>query len=796
MVKNYLRVAVRNLLRQKEYSAINILGLAVGMACCILILLFIQYEFSYDRHHTRADRIYRVLRKERAADGSFYYSRFTLGLLAEKLQADFPEVELAVRTFNRRMWVNRGDRGFTQSVCMADAQIVDIFDFPLVRGDRTGLRLPSSAFITQDLAEKLFGDADPMGQVISIDYKWLKGDFTVTGVMENPPETSSYGIKFDVLTASIPPSDFKTYIWENWQPQSTFHPFRTYVLLAEGASRGMLEQKLPGFVERHMDEEVKDNSYHLQAVTRVHLYSDVDFGAPHSTYGDIRTLYAFALVGLLILLIACVNFMNLATARSAGRAREVGLRKVVGARQGQLIGQFLGEAMLVSVLALGLALGLVKLLLPFWSGFLEKTITLDLGHTIGLPMALVGITLFVGLAAGSYPAFFLASFQPAEVLKGGQKTGSGRAWLRKGLVVFQFAISVVLIIATLVSYQQTEYIRNKDLGFNKEQMVVTRIFQADRSLKERFEAVKQAFLQHPNVLKGTAALNPPGYGNKADQLDLRPEGGRDEIWKMYYLAVDSDYPDVYELEFVEGRGFGGVSGEAVVLNETAVRQLGWTSAVGKQVDFWQNSWPVVGVVKDFHNRSLYQSIGPVVLVNRGNYQSLSLRIRGDNVPETMAFLEQTWKQFLPNRPFSYAFLDELYEMRYRSVMILRQAFIGFSLLAIFVACMGLFGLISYTAEQRTKEIGVRKVLGATVGQLVLLVSKDFLKLVGVANLIAWPVAYVAMQRWLEEFAYRIDLGVGVFVVGGVLAMGIAMGTVSYQAAKAARANPVDALRYE
>ena len=795
MLTNYLRVALRNLLRQKEYSAINVLGLSVGMACCILIILLIRYEFSYDLHQSKADRIYKVLWRKRGVDGEFYNSRFTLGPLAERLMADYPEIEQGVRSFNRRMWVSHGNNGFTQSVCLVDAQYTDIFDVPLVRGDGRGLLTPNSIFITEKLSRTLFGDADPLGQVISIDYKWLQGDFTITGVMEDYRETTTYGLRFDALTASVPESDFKSFAWEDWNPHSTLHPFRTYLLLADGTSWEALEQKLGGFVKRHMGDAQED-SYHLQAITRVHLYSAVEFDAPHATYGDIRTIYAFALVGLFILLIACVNFMNLATARSAGRAREVGLRKVVGARRAQLFGQHMGEAMLVSFVALGLALSIVKIVLPYWSGFLEKTMVLDFGNDAGLLVALTGIAVFVGLVAGSYPALILASFLPVAVLKGDSERRSGRAWLRKLLVVFQFSISVSLIIATLVSYRQMEYIRTTDLGYNKEQMVVMRIFEANRSLKERFETVKQAFLEHPNVLKATASLYQPGYGGEADRLEIRIEGGGDKTWKMHYLPVDNDFPDVYEMELVEGKGYVDVSEPAVILSQSAARQLGWTTAVGKQIDFWGRSWPVAGVIKDFHNQLLYENITPMVLVNRGNYITLSLKIHAQNVSETLSFLEATWNQFVPDRPITYAFLDEQYANRYRKVMILRQAFTGFSLLAIFVACMGLLGLISYTAQRRTKEIGARKVLGATVGQLVVLLSKDFLKLVGVANVIGWPIAYFAMQRWLESFAYRIDVGIEFFVISGVFALSIAMGTVSYQAIKAAQANPVDALRTE
>lgn len=434
MLTNYLRVALRNLLRQKAYTTINILGLAVGMACCILLL--IRYELSFDKHHTKADRIYKVLWRKRAVDGEFYNSRFTMGPLAKRLKADFPEIEDATSSFNRRMWVRTGDRGFDQWVCMAEASYTDIFDVPLVRGNPEGLLTPNTVFLTEESATILFGDVNPLGKTVSIDYKWLQDDFTVAGVMENHPETSTYGLRFDVLTAT---SSEMTQLWEGWNPYTSLYPFRTYLLLSEDASPEALQQKLPAFVQRHM-EDTQEDAYLLQAMTRVHLYSATEYDAPHATYGDIRTVYAFALVGLFILLIACVNFMNLATARSAGRAREVGLRKVVGARQTQLIGQHMGEALLVSFIALGLAIAFVKGALPAWSTFLQKTMVLELGNDVGLLGLLVGIAVLVGLVAGSYPALVLASFLPTTVLKGETDPGIGWAWLRKVLVVFQFSI--------------------------------------------------------------------------------------------------------------------------------------------------------------------------------------------------------------------------------------------------------------------------------------------------------------------------------------------------------------------
>ena len=804
MLYNYLIVAVRNLLRHKVYTLINVLGLATGMAGCILVVLFVQYEFSYDRHHVKADRIYNVIWKRRGSEGKMYYEAETQAPVAAALNADFPEVEQAVKTLVRRVWIIHEDERYQFFTCLTDTNFVDVFTFPLIHGNlRERLRKPNSVVVTQRFAQQVFGDKNPIGKVISLEYKWgLEGDFTVTGILKDPPQTSSFKLDFDLLTMTIP-SGLKREIWDQpWQPDDNLIPFNTYLLLSEGVSPHALERKLPDFVIRYMGKEAgQHNSFHLQKLTRIHLYSKMDYGITRrgnldKTSGDITHVRAFLWVGFFILLIACINFMNLATARSTHRAREVGMRKVLGAHRMQLIRQFLVESILLSLLALLLALIMVHISLPYLNTALMVKIPFpeDFGLTI---LGLTGITLFVGLLAGSYPAFSLSAFQPASVLKGVNKVRTQLTWLREGLVVFQFGISIVLIIATLTVYNQVEYIRNKNLGYNKEQVVLLRVF---REMRDHVETIKQAFLQNPNILKASVSLHPPGFHNRVDVAEVSSELRQDVAVKMGFLPVDQGFIDTYEMVLVAGRNFSGTKEiPRAILNETAVRMLELHSPVGQQIRMWGHPWEVVGVVKDFHHEPLYKPILPLILTYGGAYQAyhyLTLRIRSENLPETIAFMADQWTRIIPTKPFAFSFLDESLERRYRREITLKKAFNIFSLLAVFVAGLGLFGLTSFTVKQRTLEIGIRKVLGASVSNIMILLSREFMKVVIISNLIAWPIAYYTMERWLQNFAYRIDLSFDIFLIGGFVALIIASVTVGYQTFKAATTNPVDALRYE
>jgi putative ABC transport system permease protein len=798
MLKNYFIVAMRNLLRHKIYSLINISGLGIGMACCILILLFIQDEFRRATFHDNGHRIFRVLMETRMSGSGGQFSSGTDGGITPATLNDFPEVQKAARVINWPQWVRYGDKMLMQGFCLADPAVLEMFGYSLVRGNpETALRDPGLVVVTESAARRYFGDADPIGKVITVDSDKFGGDYKITGVLR---DISPYAyFHFDFLTSSpLPqsPAYFRESAWKGWRPNNSWRPVQNYIMLPGGYPHKELEKKLHAFMSRYMGGEIAaKNIYHLQPFNRIHLYSRVDYGF-HGR-GDIIYIYQLSLIALFVLLIGCVNFMNLATARSTNRAREIGMRKVVGAHRLQLIGQFLFESVFLSFLALLLAYTLAELVLPAFNAFMGRNMTLDVASNRLILAGFVGLVLFVGLLAGSYPAFFLAAFQPVQVLKGTLKSGLRGAALRKGLVVFQFVISIVLMISTVVVYRQLDYLKHKNLGYNKEQVVLIPLFFADVSLIPRYQTVKRVFQRHPNVLKIAACW--PYPGGHVEWHTVRPEGAGDNEWQMQVIGIDEDFLDTFEMELVAGRNINFAiasdTTDAFILNEAAVKKLGWRDPVGRSFQWRNRKGRVIGVVKDFHNQSLRHPVDAVVLFN-WTKTTLAVRIRPQNIPVTLKFLEEAWRQFIPHRPFEFGFLDQEVDGAYRAEEHMGQAYGILAGLAILVACLGLFGLSAFTAEQRTKEIGIRKVLGASISSIVLLFSRDFVKLVLIANMVAWPVAYYIMNRWLQNFAYRTDLGMGIFVLGGVLALAIALVTVTYQAMKAARANPVDALRYE
>jgi putative ABC transport system permease protein len=803
MFRNYLTVAVRNLVRHKVHSFINISGLAIGMACCILILLFVQDELSYDRTHENADRIYRILVEYSTGSGQTGKIEATSGPMAPALLDEYPEVIHAVRIRpGGEVLVGYGDKRFYEErFCFTEPGIFDVFTFPLIKGDpKTALKEPDSIVITEEIARKYFGDEDPMGKTLRVDNKQ---DYRITGVLQKVPSNSHFG--FDLFASIGSLSGILEHRFNNW---GSFM-LETYLLLPEGYPPAQLEEKFPLFIEKYMGEMISASglkfAFYLQPLTRIHLYSNMDYGI--GSEGDIRSIYVVSAIAFFILLIACINFTNLSTARSANRAKEVGMRKVVGANRLQLIKQFLGESVLLSFIALLLSVALVELFLPAFNTLSGKELTIGYCDNHLLLFCLFGIALLVGIFSGGYPAFFLSAFQPVEVLKGSPKRGLKSPLLRRILVVFQFVISIILIIATGIVYDQLNYMRNENLGFDREQVVVMPILR-DKSLKERYESIKSELLQHPGILSAAASSQTPG--NSFEGFSVRREGNTDtapnERKVMPHLFIDYDFIETLGIELATGRNFSKDFAtdekKGFLFNESAVKELGWESpeaAIGKQIEWdgWLKGNTIIGVVKDFHFLSLRHKIGPVAMrIYPEYFNCISVKIRPDNIPATLAFLETIWRKFAPSYPFEYFFLDDHFEKLYKAEHKLGKIFGFFSLLAIFIACLGLFGLASFATEQRTKEIGIRKILGASISGIVLLLSKEFTKLVIVSNLVAWPVAYWAMNRWLQDFAYRIHIGVGTFLLAGVLALVIALLTVSFQAVKAALANPVEALRYE
>lgn len=828
MFRSYLIANLRTLLKNRGLTAINILGLATGMASVILIALYIQYEFSYDRHHANATRIYRVFRTV-SMENTTSVSPRASGALAPALKRDFPEVQEAIRTQRLTSWVKTDDRFFQQDVCVADPEIFNVFTIPFVTGDpSTALNQPGSIVLTESMARKFFQNQDPMGKTLQVDHEQLSGTVTyfVTGIVRDFPPNSTFN--FDCLTAT--PRGALADMWPIWQPTGAYRPFFTYLLLPEGYNHRALEQKLPDLIAQYMGDEVRQTTrYILQPLTRVHLYTHPDLELQFRDHGDIKQVYAFGLVAGFILVLACVNFMNLSTARSSTRAREVGLRKVVGASRQQLIKQFLGESVLVALVAMIVALALVELVLPWFNSFIQRDLVLHRTENLWWMIGLIGFGLGVGVLAGSYPAFVLSSFLPTQVMKGDWIPGSKHVELRKALVIFQFAISIAFITGTVVVQEQLAYIQNKDLGFDKELVVGIPLFIYSRQLhhgssedlRRRIPTVKQVFMAHPNIMKATATRFPQGGFHTTDTF--RAEGS-DIDWQMGLFDIDRDYLDFFNIELAAGRmapeppGLPEKiisleewqeyekkvrayqeKGRPLILNETAVQHLGWNDPIGKR--FKEKKGPegyVVGVMKDFHVQTLHNDIRPVVFrVFTGGAKHLYLKLGTQKIPETLAFIETTWHEFLPQIPFTFWFLDDdLTRVRYQNEIRTGNTLSVFSGLTIFVACLGLLGLISFRAEQKTKEIGIRKVLGASVFSIFNLLAREFVKLVIIACVIASPIAYLFAGRWLQDFAYRINLHPVYFLIGGILALLLALATMTYQALKAARTNPVDALRTE
>lgn len=804
MLKNYLKIALRNLLRHKGYSLINILGLAVGMASCILILLYVHDELSYDKYHKNADQIYRVTREWFNSDGA---SSLHLGHVAPPigplLKIDFPEIQQMVRiTDGNNPLIRHQDKVFQEErFYFADPNIFEIFTLPLLEGDpQKALADPNSVVLTPTMARKYFGGEEPLGQVLNIDGR---ADLKITGVMQEVPVNSHFHFDFlgsmKLLELVYGDDEFK-----NWGSNN----YATYLLFPQNYSIENFKKAVPDFIGRHHPdgkEAIPKTTLHLQRLTDIHLHSHLD--SEIEANGNIVYVYIFSAIAFFLLLIACINFMNLATARSANRAKEVGLRKVVGADRRQLIRQFLGETVVMALIALLLAVVLVEAALPQFNAFAGKELALRSQGMLFILASLLGVTLFVGIVAGSYPAFFLSHFQPVAVLKG-QKIGSTRSRFRSVLVIFQFAISIILIVGMGVVYNQLEYCRTKNLGLNKEHIVV---LPADQNIVQRYPDIRNQLLQHPQIA-GVAASKRVPSGRLLDSSGgsvIDGEKSEPLNFRIANVRVDHSFIDTYGIQMAAGRNFSTEfptdSTEAFILNETAVAKIGWPSpdaAVGKPFQYGNRKGRIIGVVKDFNYESLHQPITPIILlIAPQSFNSISVKMRAAqpaDIATGLEFLKQKWQEYRPNFPFQYSFIDERYEQLYQSEHRLGQIFGAFSLLAVFIACLGLFGLASYTAEQRTKEIGVRKVLGASLGNIVLLLSKEFVRLVGVATLFSWPIAYYAMDRWLQEFAYRININhqLLTFLLAALLAFAIALLTVSFQALKAAMTNPVEALRYE
>jgi putative ABC transport system permease protein len=733
---------------------------------------------------------------------------------APAFKNDLPEIRQAVRIWPTELTVKNWDNHyFEEKIFFADAAIFNTFTFPLLKGSPdTALKAPNTIVITEKMSQKYFNSNDSLGKTLSIKWNDQTMDFKVTGIMKKIPNNSHFKTEFFASYPTLVPL-LKNQL-NQWLSNSVF----TYFLLPQHLPPQELEKKFPALVEKYMGKDVRKflgpdvdintlMKFTLRPVSQIHLHSHTQWEIEPN--GSMETVYIFSIIAFLVLLIACINFMNLSTARSASRAKEVGLRKTVGANKSLLVKQFIGESLFLALIAGVIAVFLVELLLPMYNAFTAKEMSNRyLTDPLSI-LAFIVVILFVGIVSGSYPAFHLSSFQPITVMRGTLKTGSGKQthFLRKGLVVLQFTISIVLIIGTIVVMNQLTFLRNKNLGFQKEQVVV--IPAKDNSLLNKYEAIKSELAENPGILAVATSSRIPGDRLFSDRVFLREGMEGDQSKDIIFFQIDTDFIPLLGIELAAGRNFSRDFAtdekEGVILNESAVKLLGWETpemAIGKGLMVPDSPGKyqkrgIVGVVKDFNFKSLHQKIEPLVLYmdpQQVNY--ITARIKTGNLPATLAYLEKKFTAFSPGFNFDYFFLDDNFDRLYRSEEKVQTIFNFFTLLAILISCLGLFGLASFTAEQRTREVGIRKVLGATVPNIVRQLSREFITWVLLANILAWPVAFMAMSKWLQNFAYRTSIGVGTFILAGLIALVIALFTVSYQSIKTALANPVQALKYE
>ncbi len=800
MFKNYIKTAWRNIKRQQGYSIINIAGLALGMACSILIVLYIHHELSFDRFHGNADRIHRVV-----ADVTISQNRLTVpaaqSAFGPALAKDYPEVAGSVRVQSRpKTFVKYADRTFYESgLLYADASIFDVFTFPLVSGDpKTALARANTVVLTERMAVKYFRGEDPVGKSLRFNDE---ADFAVTGVMKDVPSRSH--LQFDMLVSLETLYGPDPKLGQNWVNVN----IPTYVLFRDRRGPREIEPKLVALVEARLGSLLKAVGgkirYSFQPLTKVHLYSRFTMDLANNN-SSIQYVTMFAAIALFILGIACVNFMNLATARSAQRAREIGLRKVVGARRSELFGQFMGESATHSLLALMAALVLVNLGLPLFRSISGIDLRIGATQLAWLVPTFFGLTLFVSLAAGIYPAIFLSALHPVKTLRGSYKAGPGSARFRRVLVIAQFLIGVVLLVSTMVVRRQIDFMRNRDLGFSKEQVLVTRI--DDRRISERIESLKARLLQVPGVVSAAMTQAVPGQSTDINVQPFIPEGiSESEPVTLRQFSADADFVPTLGLEIVQGRNFSKLNPtdvEALLINEATVRKLGWTDPVGRKIKMptlpigqWREK-TVIGVLRDFHFLGLRELIEPFLLDLGTREDQLIVKLKTDRLSATLRELERAWGEIDPGRTLDFFFLDDFFNAQYRAEERLGRLFSTFTGLAILIACMGLFGLASFMAEQRRKEIAIRKVLGASVRGVVARLSLEFIKLIALATLLAWPVAYFVMVTWLRDFAYQAGLSPWTFLAAGLAALGIAILTVGTQAFRAASSDPAESLKFE
>ncbi|MFC2133715.1 ABC transporter permease [Bacteroidota bacterium] len=776
MLQNYIKIAIRNIKKYKAYSAINILGLAAGMACCILILLWVQDELSYDGFHENGENIYRVIP---TVSGNPWIS--SPWALIGNLKRDYPEIEKASWYFNAGVSTNYGEKTFRERIALVAPDFLEMFTFPFISGDHeTALRDINSVIISERTAVKYFGNEDPIGKTLNLEDQV---DLTITGIIYNVPLNSH--MQFDLVAR--PEVFISTERMQTWSMDCP-----SYIMLSDGANYDQVVSKISDSIDRYDKRGVYDCTIGLQPLGNIYLYS-------LTGTNPIMYVYIFSGVAVLVLLIASINFMNLSTARSALRAKEIGMRKVIGAKRSDVIKQFFSESIILSFFALFAALILVALLLPTFNTLTDKQLEFEIIGNFNIALLVISVAIITGILSGIYPSIYLSSFQPVTILKSQIVKGNKNQSLRRGLIIFQFAAAISLIISTAIILKQINYISTKDLGFNRENVVIINL---NDELLSKYEALKQEIKMHKNIINVSAACNLPL--STRNNTAVRWDGMKDDKPPMInFVSADFDYFETLEMEMKYGRSFSKeypTDKDNYILNETALKMTGYVDPIGSRFVVDGNEGIIIGVVKDFHGTSLRNEINPTFFMMKAYAavpkSRMFIRINSNNIPETIEYIEKSIYKFSPHFIFQFNFMDDFFDRIYRSEQNLQSLLKYFTILAILISCLGLLGLASFIAERRTKEIAIRKVLGAKTPSLMVNLCKEFVMLVIIANIIAWPIAYYFMSGWIESFTYRTDIGVIIFILSAVIAIGIAIITVSFQAFKAANRNPVDSLKHE
>ncbi|MCP4724216.1 MAG: FtsX-like permease family protein [bacterium] len=792
MFNNYLKIALRNMKRSVGYSFLNIVGLVIGITVSILILLYVQYEFSYDRFHVSSNSIYRILLEWPGYSDKEDWSHSTWSPLAATLKDELPEIEYSTRVRRYEGVVRREINVFNErGIYFADSDFLKMFSFPLVYGNpETALEQPFSILLTEETAQKYFDDENPVEQTIRLMIGSGKfSEYKITGIIKNIPENSHFN--FDFLVS------FNTWYSlaggrsriEHWNGRSP----KAYIQLRKDTDPGEVESKFPAFIKKKKDDSLKE-MLHLQPLTDIHLQGN--WWNELESNSDIRYLYLLISIGFLILLVACYNYMNLSIAHSIRRTKEINIRRVIGANRKQLIWQFLGESFLFTIISLLVSLVLIKLFLPGFSLFMDRNLSINLLYYPATIQYLICLILFIGFISGSYPAFYISSLRLNII----ERKSHG---FRNILIVKQLAISIVMIICTLAINNQMNYIQNKKLGYDKDTIIS--LYIRDNQLKRDYESFKEILLTHSNIQDVTLGFNIPPNIKNWDSTKKWEGSNEQKSIVLNYTSFGYDFQNFYNMKISRGRGFSEKYSAdhrtSVIINESAANQFGWSDPIGKQFNMLNKNWNIVGVVEDFHFKSLHEKISPlmITLSRSGSTRSIryiSVKINSDDIPETITYLREKWNEYSPDFPFDYSFLDERIDFIYASEQRLGNSFFYISTISICLACLGLFGLTLFSVSQKTKEIGIRKVLGASVPGIFAQIVKEIFRWVGIATIISWPIGYIIMDKWFQNFAYHAGLSLPIFLISAASALIITLLVVSFQAFKAATADPVQSLRYE